>query len=140
MAAEKVAASRIRWTLELNRDTAKAKVPLIVPSRPSFSASLNLGANVHKTPPKYEFSILLGGDRVAGLDINPSGSHYNFVDGTRESVRITHWHTWPETNVETDKRTLTFTRWLRAFCERYKVQLNGFDAPPHYGGEQGRLF
>lgn len=120
-------------------DTAKATVPLIVPSRPAFTASLSLGAHVHRTPEKYEFSILLGGNRVAALDINPTTSHINFATGKKVSVRVTHWHCWPSKDVEPDNRELSFKQWLNSFCKRFKVTLDGFDPPPHYGGEQMRL-
>lgn len=123
-----------------NTDTAKAVVPLVVPTRPSFSASFHLGANVHRIPEKYEFSILLGGQRVAGLDVNPNGIHINFATGKRDGVRITHWHCWPSVDVEPDPRDQRFKPWLNAFCRRFKVTLNGSDTPPHYGGEQMRLF
>lgn len=140
MASEKVASSRISWAHALNTDTAKSVVPLLVPSRPSFSAALHLGAHVHRIPEKYEFSVLLGGLRVAALDINPAGGHLNFSYGRKESVRITHWHCWPAEDVEPDTREMRFRPWLNAFCKRFKVTLNGVGTPPHYGGEQMRLF
>jgi hypothetical protein len=141
MASEKVAASAIRWVHGPNTPTAKAVVPLLVPARPSFIASLNLGAHVERVSEKYEISILLGGARVAALDVNPTGSHVNFATGKRESVRITHWHSWPAEDVEPDLRQMRFRDWLSAFCKRFKVTLEGrTDPPPHYGGEQLRLF
>lgn len=139
MAAEKVASSRIRWAHAPYTDTAKAQVPIMVPTRPSFSASLNFGAHVHILPEKYEFSIILSGIRVAALDVNPTTGHYNFFSGKKENVKVTHWHTWPENNVEQDDRTLRFRQWVTVFCKRHRVVLNGFDTPPHLGGEQMRL-
>ena len=121
-------------------DTAKATVPIVVPSRPSFSAAFHLGANVHRIPEKYEFSIVLGAQRVAALDVNPNGIHINFATGKKESVTVTHWHCWPAADVEPDMRQLRFKAWLTAFCKRFRLTLNGFDTPPHYGGEQMRLF
>lgn len=141
MASEKVASARVRWVHMPNTPTAKAVVPLVVPARPSFNASLYLGAHVQRQPEKFEFSIVLGLKRVAGLDVNPTGIHVNFATGKKEGVRTTHWHCWPADDVEPDLREMRFRGWLSAFCRRFRVKLDGTpDAPPHYGGEQLRLF
>ena len=140
LAAEKVASAKIRWVHMPHTPTAKASVPLLVPSRPSFNASLHLNTNVDRLPRKLEFSIILGATRVCGLDVNPTGIHVNFATGKRQSVRETHWHCWPDRDVVPDAREMQFRGWLTAFCRRFRITLDvPPDMPPHEGGYQMRL-
>jgi hypothetical protein len=140
MASEKVVTAKVSWSLAPHTDTAKGHAVIAVPTRPGFNSTFRLTAHVHDMPPKYSFSVLLGTARVAGLDINPAGCHWNFVDGNREAVRISHWHCWPEKNVEPEERDLRFALWLKHFCNRFNVKIDkGCPPAPFLGGEQMRL-
>ena len=140
--AEKVIQEGIRWQHAPHTDTAKCALPVYVPLRPSFSSRLALTAHVSRIPLKYGFTLLLGSMRVCGLDVNPGRSHTNFRTGKRETIWETHWQSWPEIDhVEADDRELTHRQWLREFCRKNRIAFTGgYRAPPHYGGEQLRLF
>ncbi len=142
MAAEKAVQEGIRWHVLPHQDTAKCSAVVVVPSRPSFDSRLCMAAHVHRIPYKYSFSILLGSERVAGLDINPGRSHLNMRNGKRESVQETHWQTWPEMDhAEIDVRDMDHRAWMRQFFKEHKISFQGaYKGPPHYGGEQLRLF
>ena len=79
---------------------------------------------------------------MSGLDVNPGRSHTNFKTGKRETVWETHWQAWPNIDhVVPDPRSLTFRAWLKEFCNRNHIRFDGgYRGPPHYGGEQLRLF
>ncbi len=142
MTAPKVVSARIRWTHAPHTDTAKCAVPVFVPSRPSFNARLCLTAHVSRIPEKYGFSLLLGSERVAALDVNPGRAHTNFASAKRETVWETHWQEWPDMDHATiDSREQTHRKWMDAFCLRFGIKLTGgYKKPPHYGGEQLWLF
>lgn len=141
MSAEKVVPERIRWLVRAHEDTARCRLVVHVPSRPSYNATLHLLAHVSRIPLKFSFSLVLGSTRVAGLDVNPGGSPLNLVAGKKESVWETHWQTWPKTeHADVDARDLSHREWLREFAGRHRIKLEGgYRAPPHFGGEQLRL-
>lgn len=141
MVAEKVIEGKIQWKHGLYTETAKAVLIVIVPERPSFSARLYLTAHVSRLPEKYGFSMLLGSERVAGLDVNPGRGHANFKLGKRETVWDTHWQMWPDKEAVVDNRTLLHSQWFRAFCQRCRIISRiEYKPPPHFGGEQPSLF
>lgn len=140
MEAEKVVEVAIRWEVAPHNDTARCVVPVLVPSRPAFNSRLALTAHVSRIPVKYGFSMLLAGERVSGLDVNPGRAHTNFKTGRRETVWETHWQDWPSNEAQPDLRTMSHRQWFREFCERNKILCRGsYRAPPHFGGEQLRL-
>jgi hypothetical protein len=141
MTCLKVISSEIRWNHAPSVDTAKCVVPVFVPSRPSFNSRLCLSAHVSRIPEKYSFTLLLGSQRVAALDVNPGRAHTNFSTAKRETVWETHWQTWPLLDhAEIDAREMSHRKWLEAFCKRFGIKLEGgYKKPPHYGGEQLRL-
>ena len=140
LAAEKVAATRLKFPLVLDTNSAKAQTTVIVPSRPTITAAFVIVAHVETLPEKYAFSLLLGGERVAGLDVNPTAGHVNYGSGRKVNVAVTHWHKWPSRDVEPDLRNRRFRSWLDNFCKVNLIDLSpGCDTPPHYGGMQPRM-
>ncbi len=140
--AEKIVSADMKWFHPVNTDTAQCKLPVIVPVRPGFNAKLHLTTHVSRLPEKYGFSMLLGSIRIAGLDVNPGRGHTNFRTGVRETVVSTHWQTWPTMDhVEPDTRVMSHRRWLTSFLAKHRISFQGnYQMPPHYGGEQLRLF
>lgn len=136
--SEKSSTASVRWFTQLHPDYSRAQLRVVLPSRPLLRARIVLLAHRYFSPRKYSFSLLLGRERIVGLDIGPKRSHQNRL--MRQSVGTTHWQYYPCTVVIPDSRDLLHRMWLDEFCRRCNIAWSGKYASPPHGHEQLRLW
>lgn len=81
--------------------------------------------------------MLLFGERIFALDVNPARTHNN---RTGVIVSGTHWTTWPCDIAELDKRDLMHQQWFGMFLERAKISFLGKYERPPYMAEQMEIW
>ena len=119
--SEKAISKRIRWKTRGRQDYADASA--VIYDRATGrrrAARLIITSHRGREPHKFVVCLSFKGQRVLSLDVNPGRSHRNIL--TRASVRVTHWHRWPNAEIaEEDDRNLTFSQWLIEFMEAAKI-------------------
>src|SRR5690606_33269838 len=104
LAQKKVIHESMDWVEKSHGAYVTCNMPVIVPAKPSFNLRLTLTAHLLRKPRKCSFTLLLAGERIFSLDVNPAAIHNNrdatgVVDGT-------HWTQWPCTKADADYRDL----------------------------------
>ena len=75
--------------------------------------------------------VMLWGERVFSLDVNPGLTHTNKVDGSRTVIRDTHWQRWPCKVAEPDTRILEHQQWFNQFLQAANISFFGkYQHPP----------
>lgn len=123
LAAPKLVTGPLVWKGKGRLDYGEAVKIVTCPAMPEFSGQLRLTAHKTRLPAKYGFSLLIGSGRmlrVIGLDVNPATSHFN--SRTAESVRLTHWQTYPDDHADVDERSLNHFEWLELFLARANIK------------------
>lgn len=138
LAHDKQCSGRIRWDGPDKSDYSSWKSPVFYPRRPEVNLQLILIAHKRKLPRKCGFSLLLGGDKLITLDVNPGRWHKNKKLGG--SVWQTHWHLWPDIEeAEADGREMPHQHWLQNFLERAHISFSGRYKAPPYEPDQMKL-
>jgi hypothetical protein len=140
LAAEKKTIRRPRWRTRRHSDHAAMSLWLVVPDKPQLRGRVVVTVHRRRKPPKYGFSLLFRGERLAGLDVNPGRFHRNLLDGG--SVSVTHWQRFPLMEAKADDRELPFDVWLHQFLVEVCVICNRSHhvaAPPLESGQQLEL-
>lgn len=130
--AEKVVSRGVRWKTKNRADHAEASASVMLSSG-SMRIRGKLVVVAHRAlqPPKYGFSLIFGGTRVLGLDVNPNRSHRNILIG--QSIAVTHWQRYPFMEAEPDERELTFSGWTAEFLKTAKITCKHRIAAPPFG-------
>jgi hypothetical protein len=115
---EKKLLTRHRWRGQSRADYATIRAVVAVPGV-SYAGRLVVTAHRLRMPAKYCFSLLLRGERVFALDVNPSRFHQNLL--VRASVNVTHWQVWPKMEADIDNREMAFASWFYEFMQRANV-------------------
>lgn len=136
--AEKRIEGNIHWRSSNRADYASARLRVVCADYPR--ARLRLVFTVQRTrlPQKATFSLLLGGQRIFSLDVEPRRCHKN--RRTLGSVGVTHWHRWPCDEAEPDDRVMTHQEWFGEFLRRSNSVFTGRYRKPPYEPEQLRMF
>lgn len=126
----------MRWNDVSHPDYASCEMRVIAPSNPAWKLRLTMSVHVRKTPRKCSF-MLMYGQRIFALDVNPARSHSN---KTGECIKVTHWTVWPCDIAEADPRDLIHVRWFNEFLSRAGIQFQGRYERPPYLPEQMDLY
>jgi hypothetical protein len=126
----------MNWRDGNHGDYASCDLRVIAPSNPVWRLRLSMTAHVRRLPRKCSF-MLIYGERIFALDVNPARSHNNL---SGECIRVTHWTRWPCDVVEPDERDLQHTRWFGEFLERTNISFLGKYERPPYMPEQTELW
>ena len=120
-----------KWNSKGNKDYTEVILPLVCHTMPEINGELILTAHRTRIPQKFSFTLLVGSDRIAALDVNPGGFHINRK--SMELIRETHWQWYPSTGeAVVDNRERLHSEWMAEFCSRAKIELKRpYQPPPH---------
>ncbi len=90
-------------------------------------------AHVRKLPRKCSFMLLFG-ERIYSLDVNPGRFHNNKTG--KSAVATTHWSGWPCDIAEPDPRDQMHVQWFNEFLGRTNISFFGKYERPPYTAEQ----
>ena len=131
---EKTIGRAIRWSKGGRKDYTRCSLPIHCKTWPSLRLYLALTALTHGYPRKSNFTLLLNGERILSLDVEPKRGHTNPM-GTR--VHGTHWHCWPCDTAERDDRVLPHQQWFADFLKRARIEFTGrYRVPPTRSPDQ----
>ncbi|VXC62930.1 conserved hypothetical protein [Sphingomonas sp. AX6] len=133
LAEPKVIYDSLNWRDTVHGDYATCDLRVVVPSESRARVRLTLTAHIRKLPRKCSF-LLIYGERIFALDVNPARSHSN--KEARRVVRETHWTTWPCDIAQPDQRDLIHHQWFSEFLNHTNIQFFGKYERPPYMSEQ----
>lgn len=82
--------------------------------------------------------MLLFGERIFALDVNPARTHNNRA--ASKVVAVTHWQRWPCDVAEPDPRDQEHVRWFGEFLSRANISFFGkYERPPYMPEQLGML-
>lgn len=135
---QKVIHESMDWADKAHGDYVTCNMPVVVPEKPQFHLRLTLTAHLLRKPRKCSFILLLGGERIFALDVNPAAIHNN--RDASGIVDCSHWTRWPCKKAEPDNRDLLHQQWWNEFLSRSNTDFYGrYDRPP-YTAEQRDMF
>lgn len=138
LSADKRIIGSVSWKSVNRADYSTASLRVVCPSHPKAVLRLVLTVQRRHLPQKAVFALLLGGERIISLDVEPRRWHKN--RRTLGSVGVTHWHTWPCDQAEPDNRKMAHRAWFVEFLRRSNMSFTGRYRKPPYEPEQLRFF
>jgi hypothetical protein len=128
----------VEWSDKGHQDYVVSKLPVFAPGLPGFKLRLDLQVHVRRLPMKSSF-VLIWGERIFSLDVNPGLTHTNKVDGSRTIITGTHWHRWPCKVAQPDPRDFEHQQWFNLFLQNANVSFRGRYQHPPFLPEQINL-
>ena len=133
----KIIQDSMRWSDKGHPDHVHCNMPVFAPEKPQFRLRLTMTAHVRRLPRKCSFLLIMG-ERIFALDVNPGMIHNNKQAG--EKVDATHWTTWPCEVVEPDNRDMVHQQWFGRFLERANINFYGmYERPPYLPDQMDML-